>query len=209
MIRLEIFAMLLIFSSVFSTTVKPYSSKKFASVDKQISEYTCGLAVLSTLFQEFFKLDIKQHTMYDRYITNIIKEKRGITFLHMKKIANDFGFQAYGYKMNMPALREFIARATVPIIVHLNRHYSLKPIGHFVLLVGEVKNFFIIKDPAFGNMAYTEKQFLDTWSGNVLIILPEKTNKTMIDLSISNKSEAIKKAQEYINRIMYEQIWIY
>ncbi len=77
---------------IYSMTVKPYSSTKFESVDKQVSEYTCGLAVLSTLFQDFFNLDIDQNSMYDKYITNIIMEKRGITFLHMKRIANDFGF---------------------------------------------------------------------------------------------------------------------
>ncbi|MBN1696428.1 MAG: hypothetical protein JW881_02835 [Spirochaetales bacterium] len=185
------------------TVVTPYYRLKFESMDRQISEYACGIAVLTTLFNHYFEINLSQQEVIDRYVAQIMEERRGISFLDLKKIAADRGFTAKGFKINLAALLEFLKVNTVPLIIHLNVRYGAEKVGHFCLLLGETDGYFIIQDPAYGNCVYTKSQLLDKWSGNILVIVPPENDKTTVERSRENMEKVIERGIERIQRMLY------
>lgn len=89
--------------------------------------------------------------------------KKGTTFYHMVLALKSFGFNSDGYKY------EDIYSIKTPFIAHTH-HNSY---NHYVVIWKISKDKILIGDPSRGNIKADLKEFLPTWTGNVITALPQ------------------------------------
>ncbi|MEW6379398.1 MAG: cysteine peptidase family C39 domain-containing protein [bacterium] len=183
--------------------VRSYMDVKFSRVDRQMSEYTCGLATLATLFTYYFDLPVHEDEIANDFLKNIIIEKRGISFLDMKNFIQSKGYKAAGYQVNLSALLMVLEETPVPIIIHTMRTQGKYDMGHFSLLLGYRDGYFIIKDPAFGNRVVSEESFSSEFTGRILIALPADKDKAILDKTSKRLKFEIINAQKYLLKVNY------
>ncbi|MEK9150403.1 MAG: cysteine peptidase family C39 domain-containing protein, partial [Candidatus Desantisbacteria bacterium] len=108
-IKAFIFIIFLLLSfSQATARIRPYWELKFSDIDKQSAEFSCGVAVLATLFTYYYGIPIKEEGIMDEFFKKMMEEKRGISFLDMKRFALSKGFGAEGYKLNFAGLLELL-----------------------------------------------------------------------------------------------------
>ncbi len=187
--------------------IRSYWELKFLNIDQQTSEFSCGVAVLATLFTYYYDIPIKEKDITDEFFKKMIEEKRGISFLDMKKFAISKGFEAYGYKMNFDGLMKMLTTVDLPVIVHTMSVVKDKKLLHFTLLIGMIEDYLILNDTAFGHIVISIDDFLSKWSGYALIISPpkEESSKGILE----KVSDGIKKEKErttrYVSKIYFYQ----
>jgi len=194
--------LLLLFSQA-EGRIRPYWELRFSDIDKQSSEFSCGVAALATLFTYYYDIPIKEEEIIDEFFKKMMEEKRGISFLDMKAFALSKGFVAQGYKLNFTGLVEMMKKNNLPIIIHTKRVIQGKEELHFSLLIGMVDGYLVFKDTALGNMLISTDDFLSKWTGYALIIRPTD------ELKLVGTTEKIKKEKEeargYVSRIYFYQ----
>ncbi len=90
----------------------------------------------------------------------------GTTAYHLIKTARNYGFDAYGMKLE--SLKD-LEGTLLPIIAHVEiNHYT-----HF-LVIYKINSLDIeIMDPAKGNIKMTKNDFEAIWTGNILCLYPK------------------------------------
>lgn len=186
--------------------IRSYWELRFSNIDQQASEFSCGVAILATLFTYYYDIPVKEEDITDEFFKKMVEEKRGISFLDMKKFAKSKGFEAYGYKMNFAGLMEMLKTLTIPIIVHTRSVVQGKETLHFSLLMGMVDDYFILNDTAFGNILISIDDFLSKWTGYALIISPVKDSKDILIEKIAQKIKAERiESTKYVSKIYFYQ----
>lgn len=185
--------------------IHSYWELKFSNINQQASEFSCGVAVLATLFTYYYDVPVKEEDITDEFFKKMIEEKRGISFLDMKRWAQSKGFETYGYKMNFAGLMEMLKTVTTPIIVHTRSVVQGKESLHFTLLIGIVDDYFILNDTSFGNILISIDDFLSKWTGYALIIIPVKDSKRILE-EIAQKIKTKKmESTKYVSKIYFYQ----
>jgi len=204
--KIKKFSLLLFLSfNAFSlySNVKSYWEIKFLEVDRQISEFSCGAAVLATLFTYYFGIPVKEEEILGNIFKKIVEEKRGISFLDMKKFVHNYGFDVYGYRLNFGGLVRVFEENCVPVIVQTKKVFQGKEEFHFSLLVGIVDGYIILKDTSVGNIVVSYYDFLSKWTGYTLLIRP---NIETILINVSNKVKKEKeRTAKYVSKIYFYQ----
>lgn len=67
--------------------IRSYWELKFLNIDRQAAEFSCGIAVLATLFTHYFDIPVKEEEITEEFFKKMVEEKRGISFLDMKRFA--------------------------------------------------------------------------------------------------------------------------
>lgn len=202
-IKIFIFIIFFLFSCTQATAkISSYWELKFSDIDKQSAEFSCGVAVLATLFTYYYSIPIKEEEIMDEFFKKMMEEKRGISFLDMKRFTLSKGFGAEGYKLNFTGLVE-ILKVNLPVIIHTKRVIQRKEELHFSLLVGMVDDYLIFKDTAWGNMLISADDFLSQWTGYALIIRPTEESKLQETVERIEKDK--EKATGYVSRIYFYQ----
>ena len=147
----------------------------------------CGSAALLSIIR-YYGGDIPLSKLVE--LTNTTKD--GTNFLNMKNACLELGFNAVGYQVEYDNL----LLIDTPFIAQLkNQGYT-----HFVV-VYKIKDRLHIMDPASGYNKETKEQFLNKWTGYILIIEPYKTpvvyketkeiSNILYDFVIKNKKELL------------------
>jgi predicted double-glycine peptidase len=181
--------------------VRSYFALRFEQVDRQISEYTCGLAALTTALNRYYQVPVAQQSMAEAYLPEVAKAKRGLTFLDLKTIAADHGFEAFGYRLDTESLDAFLEKTPVPLIAHVETSSGIYSVGHFVLVLGRHRGFWIIGDPAFGTTYLTDHQFRSRWTGYVLVVLPDPAHRDLTPLAARALEQGRQRARIAIGRL--------
>ena len=155
--------------------IKSYQELKFTSIDKQVNEYTCGAAALSTIFNYFYNSTENQIDIFQTVIGK--EEEIGLTFLDMKNYSVSKGFNAIAYKMKYSDLVEQLQKENIPLILHLNVPTRYKELKHFSVGIGVIGNYIILDDSAKGIWVLSENEFISIWTGFVLIVRPKENNR--------------------------------
>jgi predicted double-glycine peptidase len=138
---------------------------------KQQLDYSCGAAALATLMTYYFGDEISEKEILDSL--NVLlakltpeewahKKRSGFSLLDLKRVAQQRGYQAAGFKLSLDQLRQVIA----PIIVYV------QPLGyhHFAVLRGVAGDRVFLADPSRGNLRMSMERFLSEWDGTVFIL---------------------------------------
>jgi hypothetical protein len=183
--------------------IKSYKELKYLNIDRQMAEFSCGIAVLATIFTYYFDIPIKEEEIAKEIFKKMVEEKRGISFLDMKKFAIEKGFQAYGYKMNYTGLLKFIRKSPFPMIIHTKEDFDGKKGFHFSILVGKVEEYFILKDTSLGNKIISGNELLSKWTGYVLVIIPPKDAKKLWEKVYEKVKNQLEEKANYISIIHF------
>ena len=149
--------------------VRSWTERKFDNVVRQRSDFSCGAAVLATVFNYGFGYETTEQQVLVNMLKiadpDIVREK-GFSLLDMKSYAQTLGMQAEGYEVEYDKLRDL----KVPMIALLD----IRGYKHFVVLRTAFDDRISIADPALGNRTMTRKAFEDAWNNVIFIVLDDR-----------------------------------
>lgn len=125
---------------------------------RQHGEYSCGLACLASIVK-YHEGEIRQEQL--RHISGTTL--RGTTILGLYQAANKIGFDAEGYEADIENLKKIES----PVVLHVILDNKLQ---HFVVCYG-FNGKFIIGDPGWGVVQYTEDEINALWQSKTLLTL--------------------------------------
>lgn len=208
--RLIIVVVLILFcfSESFSEErkLRSYYNLKFQKIERQKYRFSCGTAVLATLFTHYYGIPVKEEEIIEEFFKRMVEEKRGISFLDMKKFSNSKGFDAYGYKMNFSGLIEIFNKFNLPIVVHMETDIQREKMKHFSIFVGLIDNFVILKDTFWGNTLLSVNEFLSMWSGYALLIIPPRDSEKVLTRIEKMREKNKKEAEKHVSKFYFYQI---
>lgn len=148
--------------------VMSWKERKFTNLVRQRTDFSCGAAVLATLFNYAYG----RKTTEEQVLLNMLKiadpdlvRERGFSLLDMKNYAEAIGMTAEGYQVDYEALLSL----NVPAIALLD----IKGYKHFVVIQRSTPDYISVGDPALGNRILRRKDFEQSWNGVAFVILGE------------------------------------
>lgn len=145
-----------------------WKDRKFVGLVRQQSDFSCGAAVMATIFNEAFG----RRTTEQQVLVNMLKiadpdivREKGFSLLDMKNYARSVGMEAEGYRIAYDKLLQL----ELPSIVLLN----IKGYKHFVIVRKTYPDGIAIGDPALGNRTMTRPEFENSWNGVAFIVAGE------------------------------------
>ncbi|MDQ7037803.1 MAG: C39 family peptidase [Aquificota bacterium] len=150
--------------------VKPVSEIKHRGIVKQRYDYSCGAAVLATLFKYYFGEEVDEKSVIETLFrvgdVEKIKKRQGFSMLDLKRYAVLKGYRATGYKATV----EDLVRLGVPAIVAID----VGNYRHFVIFKGVYKGRVLLADPALGNTVVSVGEFRKMWVKNIALVIRPK-----------------------------------
>jgi len=122
----------------------------------------CGAACLATICKQY---GVKLSIIKIREIAGT--DKQGTSAYGMFKAAEELGFTAKVVKGDKEGL---LSEFPLPAVAHVIMNDSLQ---HYVVIHKKTKKHIIIADPSKGLIKYTYEEFLDIWSGVLILMVPE------------------------------------
>lgn len=151
-----------------NVTLTSWKDRKFIGLVRQQSDFSCGAAVMATIFNEAFG----RRTTEQQVLVNMLKiadpdivREKGFSLLDMKNYARSVGMEAEGYRIAYDKLLQL----ELPSIVLLN----IKGYKHFVIVRKTYADRIAIGDPALGNRTMTRPDFESSWNGVAFVVAGE------------------------------------
>ncbi len=122
----------------------------------------------------------------------------GTTAYHLVKAARNYGFDAYGMKLDSICDLE---NNILPIIAHI----KINHLNHFLVVYKVLSNDMIVMDPAKGKIKISKNDFESIWSGNIITLYPKHQLPKIINenhLLIIIK-EVFKKEKKNVIKILF------
>lgn len=135
--------------------------KKFLIV-KQDGYKECGAACLLSIIR-YYHGNISINKLVELTQT----DKTGTNFYYLKVAAERIGLEAIGYKVTN---KNFLNEINKPFICQLID----KNFEHFVVVYEIKKNKIFLMDPAIGVRTISINEFLELWTGYIMIFSPRK-----------------------------------
>jgi len=140
--------------------------RKFDGIVKQQTDFSCGAAVIATLFRDGYGAQVGESDVLRgmfNYTDAALVRTRGFSLLDIKNYAKIVGLTAEGYEIDIPQLRKL----RVPAIVLLD----VGGYHHFAIIRHADDRYAYIADPALGYLRLTLADFASEWNGIVLVIV--------------------------------------
>jgi ABC-type bacteriocin/lantibiotic exporter with double-glycine peptidase domain len=118
----------------------------------------CGTTCLAIIFKYYGYYDIRAFLTEKAGVNT-----EGIDLYTISELAEGFGFETEGYKLEFNQLSEI----QFPCIAHYEGN-------HFVVIYKVKNNKVWIADPAIGKYTLEKKEFCEKWNGVVLNLIPTK-----------------------------------
>lgn len=138
---------------------------KFEDLVRQRTDFSCGAAVLATMFNHGFGYETTEQQVLVNMLKisdpDIVREK-GFSLLDMKGYVRSVGLEAEGYRVTYDVVRKL----DLPVIALIN----IKGYKHFVILRKLYPDHVSVGDPALGNRVMHRRDFEAAWNGVAFII---------------------------------------
>ncbi len=185
------------------TSLKTIKSK---NIIQQKLDFSCGSAVTATLLKYYLNLDVNEEKVINGLfnVGNLekIMKRKGFSLLDIKKLALALGYNAKGFRTDLPGLIKLQKPAIVAITIGSYKHY--------VIFKGIYKGRVFLADPAFGNTVVSIKDFKKMWYKNIaLIIYPGNENYNKNFEKISSKEKIWVDEESLRMSIFYRTYPIY
>ncbi len=159
--------------------VMPYNEIKMKNVVKQKLDYSCGSAVVATLFKYYLGLNVTEESIINGLfrvgnVKKIIKRK-GFSLLDIKKLAVALGYKAAGYRTDVRGL----AKIGKPAIVSI----TIGNYKHFVIFKGIRNGRVFLADPSVGNTVMSVGEFERVWYRNIALVIYPKNETGIFGIS--------------------------
>ena len=153
----------------YAAPVGSVQARKFAGVERQRFDFSCGSAALATLLRYHYEYDVHEamafRGMWARGDQAQIR-RVGFSLLDMKRWLASRGIRADGYKVPL----EQVAKTGVPGIALINiRNYR-----HFVVVKGVTATEVLLGDPASGLIVEPRAKFEKSWNGIYFVLAADQ-----------------------------------
>ena len=152
----------------------PWSYKELQrrQIVMQKQDYSCGAAVLATIFHYYWGEDVGEAYFLD-LLPEILNEeqmkdrvKNGLTLTDLRDVANKAGYAATMLKVQFSEL----AKGKVPVIVGI----TVKKHEHFVVFRGTDGAWAYLADPIRGQLRVPISTFLSQWQRNAILVVAKR-----------------------------------
>lgn len=122
----------------------------------------------------------------------------GTTAYHLVKAAKNYGFDAYGMKVEK--LKE-LENSILPVIAHV----EINNMNHFLVIYSITQNDVIVMDPAKGKVKISKNDFESIWSGNFISLYPKHQLPKIINENhlFGMIVEVFKKEKSTVLKILF------
>lgn len=155
--------------------VVSWKELKFEDLVRQRTDFSCGAAVLATMFNKAFGYQTTEQQVLVNMLKvadpDIVREK-GFSLLDMKTYTRSVGLEAEGYRVDYEVLRKL----DLPVIALIN----IKGYKHFVILRKMFPDYVAVGDPALGNRIMHRTEFEAAWNGVAFIVTGKDYNPTNV-----------------------------
>ncbi len=138
---------------------------------KQEGYKECGAACLLSIIK-YYNGNIPIQKLLELTCTN----KEGTTFYNLKEAADKIGLEAKGYKIENKDFSSLKETKLPSICQIINENYT-----HFVVIYEINKDKITIMDPAKGLKKIKKEEFLNKWTGYILIFSPKSNIPNISD----------------------------
>jgi predicted double-glycine peptidase len=174
-------------------SIKTWKDLRDKNIVKQDFDYSCGASSLATILNQFYGDSVTEQEILKR-----IDKKDASSFADLKHVAEELGYKAEGYSVNLSHLYAL----KIPALLYMNH----KGNDHFSVLRGLNKHTVWLGDPSWGNAKINIHRFLTMWKtrkdknlyGKMLVIFPKDSNL------IYNKNKFFRKPKQ--STLIYETI---
>ncbi|GAC1617846.1 MAG: C39 family peptidase [Vulcanimicrobiaceae bacterium] len=150
---------------IFRSSVMSVRERDFDGIVKQQTDFSCGAAVIATLFRDGFGAPVGESDVLQgmlNYTDPALVRSRGFSLLDIKNYAKIVGLSSEGYEIDLAQLQKL----RVPAIVLLN----VGGYHHFAIIRRADERFAYVADPALGYRRLTLGDFAAEWNGIVLVV---------------------------------------
>ncbi|MXP15562.1 peptidase C39 [Altererythrobacter confluentis] len=147
-------------------SVTSWKDRKFMGLVRQRTDFSCGAAVMATIFNEAFG----HSTTEQQVLVNMLKiadpdivREKGFSLLDMKTYAQSVGMEAEGYQLDYDKLTAI----DLPSVALLD----IKGYKHFVVIRKAFADRVAIGDPALGNRTMSRADFQKAWNDVAFIVV--------------------------------------
>jgi len=152
-------------SPVVDKQVASWKALKFKDLVRQRTDFSCGAAVLATVFNKAFGYETTEQQVLVNMLKiadpDVVREK-GFSLLDMKNYTQTVGMDAEGYRIGYDAL----AKLDIPAIALIN----IRGYKHFVIVRKVFPDHVAVGDPALGNRLMPRREFEAAWNGVAFIV---------------------------------------
>lgn len=145
-----------------------WKDRKFIGLVRQRTDFSCGAAVMATIFNEAFG----RSTTEQQVLVNMLKiadpdivRDKGFSLLDMKNYARSIGMEAEGYRLDYDKLIQL----DLPSIALLD----IKGYKHFVIIRKAYSDSVAVGDPALGNRTMRRAEFEKSWNDVAFVVVGE------------------------------------
>lgn len=160
---------------VMSVSLVSWKDQKFSNLVRQETDFSCGAAVMATIFNYAFGRDTTERQV----LVNMLKiadpdvvRKKGFSLLDMKNYAKSIGFEAEGYRVDYPTLQKL----NIPLIALID----IKGYKHFVVIRRAYPDRVAIGDPALGNRTMSRGEFEVAWNEVAFVVSGDGYNPATV-----------------------------
>lgn len=165
------------------SALQPYQTTKYQGLVGQDTPWDCGPTACAILF-------LLAGESTEPRLEAV--EGRGVSLAEMARYFQDRGWAVEGYKLTWEQLLYFFQHSPHrPLLAH--RELEL---GHYVVLLGLVRDLLVVADPASGVRALPPEVFLEDFSGLVLHFpdLPPLASVERILISVERRLRLLNQA---------------
>jgi predicted double-glycine peptidase len=191
-------------SSRGGDAISPYVETRALGVVRQTNSFSCGAAAVATLLSAIFGQPVSESEILALVATHVadlgIPMTDGIPALSLVFALTACGMPAAGYKLDRPALRDYFTRGGLPVIAHV-----LEPEKHFVVVVGLVRDVYVLADPGWGWVRDETFMKFRAFSGVTLVPLPAPD---LAEVARIAQIRILEAAEQRLERLTLLREWL-
>lgn len=176
-------------AGIYNIDVTSFREAKFKTVYEQQYDYSCGSAALASLLTYHYDHEVSEQVVFNGMYEQGDQEKiqkQGFSLLDMKHYAENQGFQADGFRIDLDKL----LKVGVPAITLIKTNGYM----HFVLIKGVTEHEVLVGDPSLGVTVLPREQFESMWEGHILFIIHNNLAKARAHFNAEPEWKLIARA---------------
>lgn len=177
---------------------------RFATVEPQQFDFSCGSAAVATLMTYGFNRSTTEQEafkyMYVHGDKNKIR-KEGFSLLDIKAFLASIGYEADGYRISLDRLQQVHLPAIALVQIHGYKH--------FVVIKGVTNRQVLIGDSALGLRIESRREFVRQWQGDLFFMIHSGRNVAVAMNTFNSAAEwaaAGIKGPAHLSRIVPD-VW--
>ena len=178
-----------------SLRVTSWKALRDQRVVKQTLDYSCGVASVATILNEFYG-----HALTEQDVLDAMAKDGASSFQDLASVVAQYGFKGRGIALSFEDLKKL----EIPAVAYLQYRGE----DHFSVIRGVRSDGIVhLADPSWGNRQFTQHQFRKMWEtredseakGKILLIIPRELAHVNIDETFFDAPKGWRLSLDMIN----------